>query len=108
MNKMFLDNYFPKELKKAEIIPVYKKDNPLKKENYRPVSLLSHVSKIFKRLIYKHINSYMCDKLSKYMTCFRKIYRTQHSLLAMLEKWKKALDEGENVCTYIHGSFESL
>ena len=50
INKTFLDNYFPKELKKAEIIPVYKKDDHLKKENYRPVSLLYHVSKIFERL----------------------------------------------------------
>ena len=56
INKMFLDNYFPKELKKAEVIPVYKKDNPLKKGSYRPVSLLPHVSKIFERLIYKEIN----------------------------------------------------
>ena len=31
INKTFIDNYFPKELKKAEIIPVYKKDDPLKK-----------------------------------------------------------------------------
>ena len=51
INKKFLDNCFPKELKKAEIIPVYKKDDPLKKENYRHVSLLPHESKIFERLI---------------------------------------------------------
>ena len=51
-----MDNYLPTELKKAEINPVYKKDYPLKKENYRPVSLLPHVSKIFGRLIYKQIN----------------------------------------------------
>ena len=86
-------------MKKAEIIPVYKKDDPLKKENYRPVSLLPNVSKIFERLIYKQINGYMCDKLSKYITGFRKCHGTQHSLLVMLEKWKKALDKGENVCT---------
>ena len=86
-------------MKKAEIIPVYKKDDHLKKENYRPVSLLYHVSKIFERLIYKQINDYMCDKFSKYITGFRKCYGAQHSLLVMLEKWKKALDKGENVCT---------
>ena len=50
---MFLDNYFPNELKKAEILPVYKREDPLKKENYRPVSLLRYVSKIFARLIFK-------------------------------------------------------
>ena len=51
VDKTFLDNYFPKELKKAEIIPVYKKDDLLKKKIYRPACLLFHVSKIFKRLI---------------------------------------------------------
>ena len=98
-NKTFLDNYFPEELKKAEIIPVYKKEDPLKKENYRPVSLLPHVSKIFEKLIYKQINDYICDKLSKYIMGFRKCHGTQHSLLVVLEKWKKVLDKGEDVCT---------
>ena len=99
INKTFLDNYFPKELKKVEIIPVNKKDHPLKKENYRPVSLLPHVSKIFESLIYNQINDYMCDKLSKYITGFRKCHGAKHLLLVMLEKWKKALDNGENVFT---------
>ena len=35
----------------------------------------------------------MCDKLSKYITGFRKFHGTQHSLLVMLEKRKKALDK---------------
>ena len=30
---------------------------------------------------------------------FRKCHGTQHSLLVMLKKWKKALDKGDNVCT---------
>ena len=41
----------------------------------------------------------MCDKLSKYITGFRNCHGTEHSLLVMLEKWKKALDIGENACT---------
>ena len=51
------------------------------------------VSKIFERLIYKQINSYMCDKLSKYIIGFKKCHGTQHSLLIMLEKLKKSLDK---------------
>ena len=39
INEKFLVNYFPKDFKNTDIIPVYKKDNPLKKENYKPVSL---------------------------------------------------------------------
>ena len=41
---------FPQELKLSEVIPVYKKLDPLQKENYRPVSLLPHVSKILREL----------------------------------------------------------
>ena len=70
---MFLDNNFPNKLKKEEVIPVYKKDDPLKKENYKPISLLLHLSKIFERLIYKYINGSMCDKFSKYITGFRNV-----------------------------------
>ena len=57
------------------------------------------MSKIFERLIYKQINSYICDKLSKYIIGFKKCHGTQHSLLIMLEKFKKSLDKEENVCT---------
>ena len=35
------------------------------KENYRPVSLLPHLSKVFERIFYKEMNSYMKDKLTK-------------------------------------------
>ena len=88
---------FPEELKHSEVIPVYKKLDPLKKENYRPVSLLPHVSKVFERIIYQQINTYMKDKLSKCLTGFKKSYGTQHLLVTMLEKWKKAVDKGECV-----------
>ena len=39
----------------------------------------------------------MEDKLSKYLTGFRKSHGTQHLLVTMLEKWKKAVDNGEYV-----------
>ena len=39
----------------------------------------------------------MEDKLSKCLTSFRKSHGTQHMLVIMLEKWKKAVDKGECV-----------
>ena len=60
-----------------------------KKENYRPVSLLTRVSKIFERLACKQVNGYICDKLSKYRTGFRKCHGKQHSLLVILENRKE-------------------
>ena len=56
---------FPDKLKKLETTSLYKKKDLLKKENYRPVSLLPHVLKVFKRILYAQINNYMENKLSK-------------------------------------------
>ena len=77
------------------MIPLYNNFDPVKKENYRPVSLLPHVSKVFESIIYQQINAYMKVKLSKCLAGFRKSYRTQHLIVIMLEKWKKALDKGK-------------
>ena len=66
INHAITENTFPEQLKKSEVIPLYKKEDPLKKENYEPMSLLPHVSKVFERIIYKQINIYMQDKLSTY------------------------------------------
>ena len=47
--------YFPNKLKLADITPVYKKKDPTLVENYRPVSVLPSVSKIFERIILKGV-----------------------------------------------------
>ena len=69
----------------------------MNKENYRPVSLLSHMSKIFERSLYNHLNDFIKDKLSNILTDFRKGHSAQHSLLIMIEKWKRAFDENMKV-----------
>ena len=75
-------------------MPVYKKLDLLQKESYRPVSLLPHILKVFERVIYKQINK---NKILKCVTAFRKSHSTQHSLIVMLEKWKKVMDKEENI-----------
>ena len=72
INYTINEGKFPAELKHSEVIPLFKKEDPLKKENYRPVSLLLHLSKVFERIIYKQINVYMENKLSKFITGLRK------------------------------------
>ena len=49
-NNTLLTSSFPTELKVADVSPVFKKDDLLKTKNYRPVSVLPVVSKIFERL----------------------------------------------------------
>ena len=49
------------------------------------------------RVVYKQINNFMESKISKCVAGFRESHGTQHSLIVMLKKWKKALDKEENM-----------
>ena len=83
---------FPDELKHSEEILVYKKLDPLKKEDYGSVSLLHHVSKIFERIIYQQINTYM-KKINH-----QNVWQVSEDfLVTMIEKWKKAVEKEEYV-----------
>ena len=65
--------------------------------NYRPVSLLSHMSKVLERVVFDQINEYIELFLSDLLAGFHKNHNIQHCLLKMLEKWKEALDKGKFV-----------
>ena len=88
----------PHELKVKEVTPIFNINDDLDKENYRPDSVLPHVSKIIERVMYIQTKNFMEDKLSKLLTGFRKNNSTQHCLVTMLEKWKNTLDKGGFVC----------
>ena len=85
---------FPSALKFADIVPVHKKDNKTDKSNYRPVSILPSLSKIYERCIYQQMYQQVDKLLSKFQCGFRKGFSTQHSLLVMIEKWRETLDNG--------------
>ena len=87
----------PDELKLAEVTPLFKKADLSDKTNYRPVSLLSHISKVFERISYNQINEYIETFPFKVLTGFRKNHNTQRSLLKMLENFKEALDKDNSV-----------
>ena len=84
---------FPTKLKLADIAPVHKSGNRADKSNYRPVSLLPTMSKIYERLLFHQIDKYINPKLSKYLCGFRKDFSAQHSLILLLEKCKLSLDK---------------
>ena len=83
---------FPSGLKHANIPPVFKNGYRGPKENYRPVSILPVISKIFEKILCNQITPFTDQFLSKYQCRFRKGFIAQHCLLAMLEKWKKSAD----------------
>ena len=80
---------FSDSLKLADITPVFKKKDPLNKTNYRPVSVLPIVSKLFEKIMQKQINGFISNYLSPYLCGYWKDYNTQQALLALIEKWKK-------------------
>ena len=55
------------------------------------------MSKVFERLLYKQIETFMNNKLSIKLSGFRKNFNTQYCLTFMLEKWKNTLDKGKDV-----------
>ena len=86
---------FPNDLKHADIVPIYKKDNKCETENYRPVSTLSNLlSKIFEKLVYNQLYEYFDNTLFPSQCSFRKGYGAQHCLLVMIKKCKEAIDRG--------------
>ena len=93
-NESVVSCKFPSVLKLADVKPVHKKASRLEKTNYRPVSLLSNISRIFERCMHRRISEHFETVLSKFQCGFRKGYSTQHCLLAMVKSCKKALDQG--------------
>ena len=93
INECLESALFPTFLKNANITPIHKKGSKHCKGNYRPVSILSNVSKIFERPIFYQMSIFFEKIFSNFQCGFRKGYSTQHCLLAMLEKWKMAVDK---------------
>ena len=91
-NECLITGNFPDNLKLADVTPYFKKKDPLNKANYRPVSVLPSISKIFEKLMQKQINGYIYNFLSPYLCGYRKGFSLRLPLSSLTEKWKKALD----------------
>lgn len=59
INNCFVSGKFPEQLKISRIIPIYKAGNPHQTTNYRPISILPVLSKIFESLFCDRINSFI-------------------------------------------------
>jgi hypothetical protein len=88
-------NQFPELLKTADVAPHFKDDDRTSEKNYRPVSNLLVLSKLYESNMSNQMKLYMEDYLSPYIFGYRKSYGPQPCLLSMIETWRKALDEGK-------------
>ena len=104
-NSLFKSN-FPSNLKAADILPTHKKKDKSDIENYRPISILPTLSKIYERCMYDQMYKYFDQILSKYQIRF-----TQHCLLMMVEKWKLVLNKsslGGGLLTDLSKAFDCI
>ena len=85
----------------ADVIPIFKKNNPFEKANYRSISLLPSLSKVYEKLIYQQLNTFFQDKLSLLLCGFRSRYSIQHALLNLINKWHSCLDNSGIVGTIL-------
>ena len=95
-------------MKLANVTPVFKKGARTSKNNYRPVSILPILSKLFERLISKQLSEFFESILSKFQCGFRKGYGAQHCLLMMLETWKEATDNNKALLTELSKAVDCL
>ena len=100
-NGCIVKGVFPSQMKYANVIPVFKKDNPLVKKNYRPVSILTSVSKAFERLIAQQLTYFQNDIFHPLISAFRRQHSCQSVLMRLTEDWHAALDNGMYVGTVL-------
>ena len=79
---------FPCLLKCAEVTLVYKKDDVMDKQNYRPVSVLPCLSKVFESVLIDQMRTFMEPLFSPYLSGFRKSHSCQSVLVRFIEKKK--------------------
>ena len=88
---------FPDIMKLADVSSLFKKNDNLKKDNYRPVSVLPSLSKVYERVMGQQLSDFFDKIFSALLSTFRKRYSCQSTLLNMIEHFKNSLDNSEYV-----------
>jgi len=112
INYWWNNNYFPAEKLEAYIASIYKKGDPKNQANYRPISLLTSIYKIYTSLIQKRLAAAIDNDLQETqygfrkarstvipLACIRRIMEkaeaTKHPLFLVFLDWEKAFDQIE-------------
>ncbi|XP_065680647.1 uncharacterized protein LOC136094568 [Hydra vulgaris] len=99
-NLSFTSSVFPDILKTASVIPIHKNDSKLERNNYRPISLLSNVSKLLEKLMYSRIYNFLNNSAFFHIRQFgfRSNHSTSHALICITEMIRGAIDSGSFAC----------
>ena len=96
-NRSIETSIFPDEWKSARITPLYKKcGNRSDPSNYRPISIIPVVAKVFERIVYDQLYRYLTE--NKLLCCYQSGFRTLHSTVTALieatDSWSLNVDRG--------------
>ena len=100
INVSFNKGIFPDFLKVANVIPIHKKGEKLDPNNYRPISLLSNISKLYEKAMHIRLTNFLRKNkiLFSYQFGFRNNYSTNHALISLTEMIRNALDNSNFAC----------
>ena len=95
-NLVFSTGIIPNDWKSARITPIYKADSKVDPANYRPISVLSVIGKLFQKAIFYQVYAYLNKNnlLSKYQSGFRPMHSTLTALNDITDNWYLNIDGG--------------
>jgi hypothetical protein len=96
-NQIINTSIFPDKLKTAKVIPIHKKDDPQECNNYRPISILPAISKVYEKLLLQQLNHYFESNNLHFQSQygFRKHRSTEHATIELTDKILTAMDHNE-------------
>ena len=96
INVSFNKGIFPDFLKVINAIPIHKKGEKLDPNNYRPISLLSYISKLYEKAMHIRLTNFLRKNkvLFSYHFGFRNNYSANHALTNLTKILRNALDNG--------------
>ena len=101
INKSIQHGMFPDKLKLAKVLPILKSGNKDDPNNYRPISILPTVSKIFERHIATQMQIFFekTNIIHKTQSGFRKHHSCHTALLRLINAWLEDVDSGKLIGT---------
>ncbi len=103
LNNAIEQNVFPTYLTYAEVTILFKKEDKMNKEKYRPISVLVCQSKVFEGIMVDQLIQFMNGKLSDLLSAYRNDYSTQHVYLINRMQRVKLDDVRNSWKSIVHG-----
>ena len=113
VNQVLYSGVFPDKLKIANIIPIFKKDDPSLFKNYRPISLLPTISKVLEKQLFIQLYSYFNEKnfLNDNQCGFRGKYSAEYAAIELIDRIVTKMDKNDipiNVFLDLSKAFDTI